>query len=103
MIVTQRDIAHLSDADVRAVVVAIMATVDGNETPSRPSGGLPDFWRRFAVALVRASRERRRAFAVVELDYINGDDDGAIVEPDVDPVADALDELRRAARGEGLE
>lgn len=100
MIVTQQDIAHLSDDDVRRVVLAVLATVDANEAPGAVVSPLADLWRRLAVGLVRALRARRRTFAVVEFEVMNGDDEGAIVGPDDDPVADALDELRRAARGE---
>lgn len=80
----------------------IYRTVDAEDGPGA-SGGVADFWRRLAVALVRARRERAGLLAALELDAMNDDGPGAIVGPDDDPVADALDELRRKCRGEALE
>ncbi len=62
---TQQDIAHLGDKDVQSIVVAL---VDSTE---HETGPLPDFYRRPAVALVRAYRARRTPLAVLELDVMD--------------------------------
>lgn len=91
------DIAHLSDDDVRRMVLAL------TDMTREGSSGLDDFYRRLTVALIRALRARCRAFEVLACDAMNDDGPGELVEPGSDPVSDALDELRRMARGEGLE
>lgn len=89
MKIDQTDIAHLTDDNVRRMVLAL------TDSTVHEAGPLPDFYRRLAVALVRAFRTRRGAFAALECDFLNDDGEGAIVGPDDDPVADALEELRR--------
>lgn len=99
--VEQADLAHLSDSAIRRIVVDLCVAADEAADPASS-----DLWRRLAVGLVRAHRLRRSSFermvAVYELDAENDPDDdaeGELVVPDVDPVADALDELRRKIRG----
>lgn len=98
MNITQADLAHLTDTDAKALVVAL------NDVSDRYPGPLGDFWRRVSVALVRAIRERATLLAVAECDLVNAEvEEGGIVEPGSDPVADALDELReQIRRGEVL-
>ncbi len=104
MRIEQADIAHLRDDEVRRLVLELVDSVselDAAEHGGSRAAALPDFWRRFAVAVVRVLRERRGMFAATEFLHDNDlDAEGALVEPGSDPVADALDDLRRAARGE---
>ena len=85
MKISQEDIAHVSDDDLKRMVVA-----------AGKAGGSSHFWGEFARAVIRARRERVSMLAGMELDVINDDGPGAIVGPDDDPMADALAELRRA-------
>jgi hypothetical protein len=100
VIIDQRDIAHLSDDQVRLLVLAVVDAVGEMDRGPGGSPALPDFWRRFVVALIRARRERARILFEADCDLINDDGPGALVGPGEDPVADALEELRRGARGE---
>ena len=96
MNIDQTDIANLSDNDVKLMVIAL---TDG--TVNHPESPVVDFWRRAAIALIRAHRERKAVFAALAMDAMSGDDEcGAIVEPGDDPVADGLEELRQAIRRE---
>jgi hypothetical protein len=101
VIIEQADIAHLTDDQVKLMVLAIVDTVGELDGPG-PSPGPADFWRRLAVGLVRARRLRVAAFHELTLDALNDDGPGALVEPGSDPVVEALDTLRRHARGEGF-
>jgi hypothetical protein len=101
IVVEQADLAHVSDSAIRRIVVDLCEAADlATDAASR------DLWRRLAVGMVRAHRLRRSTFErmvlVYELEVENDPDDdaeGELVVPDVDPVADALDELRRKIRG----
>ena len=68
MIVTQHDIAHLSDDQVKLIVVAIRDMVGPLDATT--NRGLPDFWRRLALALIRARRDRAGVLAALELDAL---------------------------------
>ena len=96
-----RDIAGLSDFELQRIVLGVLATIEGVDAPGRATGQA-DFWRRFVVALTRAKQERHRAFLLIQFDLEN-DGAGALVGPDDDVVADALEALRRTTRGENPE
>jgi hypothetical protein len=94
--IDQSDLAHLSDDDIRRLVLAIVASIEDGGHP-----GLSDFYSRLVVALVRTFRARRASFIEQALELMNDDGPGMLVEPGCDPVADALEEMRRAAGGFG--
>ncbi len=90
MIIDQADVARLSDDDVRRLVLTLEDGAGG-----RP-GGVPAFWRHLARTLRRTLLDRQRLLAVMELGLLNDEEaEGSLVGPGDDPVADALEELRR--------
>lgn len=90
MIIGQEDVAHLSDNEIRRIVLRLRDAAGGEP----PSGRR--FTDRLAAALVRALADRCRILAVAELDYLNGEaDEGEHVGHDDDPVGEAMDELHR--------
>ncbi|MGY1776905.1 hypothetical protein ACI8AV_13695 [Geodermatophilus sp. SYSU D00804] len=92
MKINQHDIAQLPDDTIRRIVLGLRDTAEGEPVSARR------FTDRLAAALVRALHERRRLLAVAELELTEEDEaEGALVTPGVDPVAQALDELRRGA------
>lgn len=102
LIVTQRDIARLSDNDIKRMILGVVEQVDGVTGPY-PAPGAASFWQVFVVAMFKAMRERTMAFAVMATDAINEDGPGAVVGPGDDPVADTLEELGPNWRIGGLE
>jgi hypothetical protein len=82
--ITQHDIASLSDTKVKRLVIMYAELADQR-------GELSTFFRVLSVALIRAMQERRRLMADAELEL--DEEEGALVGPDDDPVADALREL----------
>lgn len=90
MLISQFDLAALTDNEIRRIVVRLRDAA-GGEPPSAAS-----FTDRLAAALVRALAERRRLLAVAELGLINDDEaEGALVATGTDPVVEAMDELRQ--------
>jgi hypothetical protein len=88
MHITQHDIANLSDTTAKrlAIMYAELRDQGGTSAP---------FWGAISDALIRAMQERSRLVAIAELELLNdGEEEGALVSPDDDPVADALRELR---------
>jgi hypothetical protein len=94
MIITQQDIARLSDDTIRRMVLELM---DGRSAAD--PGAVRCFSVRFAAALVRALKERHRLETVADLDLLEDEAEGSLVEPGTDPVAAAAAELRRDAGG----
>ncbi len=67
MNVSQHDLGQLSDNQVRAMVVDAAALVEAG-------GPAAAFYRKFATALARARRERRRILLTLEADALNDED-----------------------------
>lgn len=88
--ITQHGICRLTDDDVRALVLALEDSAGDRTDP------VATFWRNLATALRRALADRRRKVAVLELDALDDEDEGGLVESDVDPVAAARASLRRS-------
>ena len=93
MLISQADVARLTDEQVKIMALEL------NDVAANTPGAMGEFCANLAGALVRVVRERRVALAVVEMDVINGDGEGALVEPGDDPVADAISELRERPTG----
>ncbi len=97
MHISQADIARLPDDAIRRMVVRLRegcepGAVDPQHFPTR-----------LAASLVRALNERRRLLALVELDLLNDPEaEGSLVEPGTDPVATAVEKLRRELSDGGL-
>ena len=89
MRVGQCDVSKLADDQIRSLVLALE---DGAATASV---GLAAFYRTLGWSLRRVLADRLRMIAVAELDWLNADDEGETVEPDDDPVGDAIASLRR--------
>jgi hypothetical protein len=89
LLITQLDLVGTSDDQIRRMVIALRHAADGAPPSARR------YTDRHAVALVRALNERRRILAVAELEVAEDREEGALVAPGTDPVADALAELRR--------
>lgn len=97
MRIEQADIAHMSDAELKRLVVSMDSRMD----LTTPTTGRDEFWRRLAIAVMRAVRERRTTFLIAEAEVMNGDGVGYLVgDDDEDPVAEMLVEFRRAVRGD---
>jgi hypothetical protein len=98
VIISQQDIARLSDDTIRRMVIDLIAGRSAAD-----SGAARSFSMRMAAALARALKERHRLLIVVELELLIADDEaeGSLVEPGTDPVAEAVAELRRDAPGSG--
>ena len=90
MHITQTDIAHLSDVQAKRLVIGLHAAACTSE-----GGPAAVLVRQVAQALTRAIRERRQLALLLELDAMNADDDGGLVEPGSDPVGEARAQLRR--------
>ena len=88
MNVTQSDIAHLDDDTLKLLVVGI------RDAFPPETGPVPDLMRTFSFALIRAIRERRTWFLLAEVDAMNDDRPGKLLEPGDDPIGDAIRELR---------
>jgi hypothetical protein len=89
MHVTQFDIAHLNDDLVKIIVVNI-----DKDFPEGHPGPATGIMRAFALALVRALRERRLTIRVAEEDLLNADvEEGAQIPDGEDPVAYSLGDL----------
>ena len=83
MRISQHDIAQLSEVQVCRMVI------DAKELADAGGPGAA-FYLRMAAALVRARKERVRLFALAELEVLDDDTEGAIVEPGSDPIGEAL-------------
>lgn len=92
MQITQSDIAHLTDNQVKALAVGM------HDVGARQGGPLAEFWHAFALTLVAAMRERTRLVLLAEAELMDDDEEGELVEPGSDPVGDALAELRGERR-----
>jgi hypothetical protein len=90
MLITQLDIARLSDDTIRRMVITLREAAGGAPPASR------SYTQRHAAALVRALNERHRRLAVAELELAD-DEEGSLMEPGTDPAADAQAELRRGS------
>lgn len=88
MRLTQADVAHLSDAQVRALAVAMRQAAGEVADP------VNSVWWAFAAALVGALRERRRVLAVAELDLADDEEEGGLVGAGDDPIGEAVGRLR---------
>ncbi|WP_028645239.1 hypothetical protein [Nocardioides sp. URHA0020] len=89
--VDQLDIAGLSDNQVRHWVVLLQLIADDPATHP----GYARFQGAVASGLVGALRERQRMLVELDSDVLNAENVGGLVEEGTDPVADALEELRR--------
>ena len=91
MRISQHDLAQLNDNQIKAMVVGLNDVI-GPDNHSAPAY----FLRAVSHHLIRGLKERRRLELLAEAELMNPDEDGALVGPNDDPVADAL----RVMRGE---
>ncbi|RBY92951.1 hypothetical protein [Blastococcus sp. TF02A-30] len=75
MLITQLDLAGLSDDQVRRMVVALRDSAEGAPVSARR------YTDRHAAALVRALNNRHRALAVAELDLLEDEEsEGELID-----------------------
>ena len=77
MIVSQRDIAHLSDDEVKRTILAVAESIEGIYDPY-PAAGVASFWQVLVAALHKALKERATTLDMLAVEEIN--------EPGSDPV-----------------
>lgn len=86
----------LLDSDLKRMVITFASLAMDEEVTARHR----EFYRRLAGEVRAVVGRRERALAVLELDASDPHEAGGIVSAGGDPVADARDELWRAAERE---
>lgn len=64
MRISQRDIAHLSDAELKRTILAVTESIEGIYDPY-PAAGVASFWQVLVAALHRALKERTTTLALL--------------------------------------